>query len=431
MHERVEARALLQQEVDAAHDAEDAEAEDPHAHHGHDAGPAADEEAEQAEEGGQQVHDEDGARQLPRRDRGPEGPVGARDEDEPVLRERDLEEEDLVDGAEVLHDAPRNEAVVADAAREHGGQRDPGAHGQHDAQDDGHAPEARQVPLDRLAVEGCVVVGDGQRGDVGEDGDEDDELQVERLVEDDDPQAEEDLQVQRQRDTVDDVGVHAVEDLPRRLERVDDGGQTGREEHDVGGGASGVRGALDGNARVGLLERGRVVDAVARHGHEVAALLQNLDHVVLVLREDLGEAVGRLDEVVHLGAGHVAAAGETELLGVVHIGAEAELAGGLARDADGVAGQHLDRQAERLGLVDGLGGVVARRIHAGHDAEDLPRALAALARDAERAVAARGEVGDLVLVGRVDLLGDRVVCGDGRQHEERRALDAGDALALR
>ena len=51
----------------------------------------------------------------------------------------------------------------------------------------------------------------------------------------------------------------------------------------------------DGDAAVGLLQRGGVVDAVAGHADDVAALLEDVDDVELVLGEDLGEAVGVLD----------------------------------------------------------------------------------------------------------------------------------------
>ena len=46
---------------------------------------------------------------------------------------------------------------------------------------------------------------------------------------------------------------------------------TGLGQHDVRGGARGVGGTLHGDAHVGLLEGGRVVDAVARHAHRPAA----------------------------------------------------------------------------------------------------------------------------------------------------------------
>lgn len=48
-----------------------------------------------------------------------------------------------------------------------------------------------------------------------------------------------------------------------------------------------ISGAADGDANVGPLERGRVVDAIAGHAHAVARLPQRLHDEVLVLRPHL------------------------------------------------------------------------------------------------------------------------------------------------
>ena len=70
-------------------------------------------------------------------------------------------------------------------------------------------------------------------------------------------------------------------------------------QHDGGRGARRVGRAGDGDAAVGLLQRGSVVHAVAGHADDVAALLQDVDDVELVLGEHLGEAVGLLDGLGH------------------------------------------------------------------------------------------------------------------------------------
>jgi hypothetical protein len=312
----------------------------------------------------------------------------------------------------------------------HGRNSNPGTNGEDDTKEDRHTPELGQVPLDgRLAVR-SVVVGDGQGGDIGEDGNEDDKLDVQAAVQDGNPETQVDLEVDRQSDTVDDVGVHAVENLARGLEGIDNGTETRGKEDDIGGRAGSVRGTLDGNTSIGLLERGGIVDTVTSHGNEVATLLQNLDDVVLVLGEHLGETIGSLDEVVHLRAGHVTAATETKALSVVDVGAETELARSLTSNADGITSKHLDGQTERLSLVDGAGSVVTRGVGAGHDAKNLPGALTTLAGDTERAETTGGELGNLVLVGLVDLLGDGVVLLDGLENEQRGTLDADNALAL-
>ncbi|ROV95796.1 hypothetical protein VPNG_08757 [Cytospora leucostoma] len=350
--------------------------------------------------------------------------VGTGDEDQPVLSQGDLEEDDLVNVTEVLDDT----TVVTTGV--HSSDRDPGTDGKHDTQQDGHSPELGQVPLDRRLAEGCVIVGNGQGSDIRKDGNEDDQLDVQGSVENSNPETQVDFQVDGQGDTVDDVGVHAVENLAGSLQGVDNSTKTRGKEHNVGSGTGSVGSTLNSDTGIGLLQRGSIVDTVTSHGNEVATLLEDLDDVVLVLGEDLGETIGSLDEVVHLGTGHVTAATETETLSVVDVGTKTELAGSLTGDTNGVTSQHLDGQTQSLGLVDGLSSVVTRGVGAGHDTQDLPRTLTTLASNTKRTETTGGEFGDLVLVGLVDLLGDGVVLLDRLEDEERSTLDASDLLAL-
>jgi len=313
----------------------------------------------------------------------------------------------------------------------HSRDSNPGADGEDDAEQDRHAPKLGKVPLHgRLAV-GSVVIGNSQSGNVGKDGDEDDQLNVQAPVKNGNPQAEIDLEVDRQSDTVDDIGVHAVENLTRSLQGINDGTKTRGEEDDISSRASSIGSTLDSNTSIGLLERGSIVDTVTSHGNQVATLLQNLDDVVLVLGEHLGETISSLDEVVDLRARHVTATAETQTLSVVNVGTETKLAGSLTSNADGITSKHLDGQTERLGLVDGTGSVVARRVEAGHDTQDLPLALPTLAGNTQRTEATRSELGHLVLVGLVNLLRDGVILLDSFENEERRTLHADDALTLR
>ncbi|KAK1239494.1 hypothetical protein MKX07_008982 [Trichoderma sp. CBMAI-0711] len=374
--------------------------------------------------GSNDVDDQDGTAELPRGDGRPEGAVGTGDEDEPVLSEGDLEEDDLINVTEVLDDT----AVLATSV--HGGEGNPGTNGEDSAEENGHTPELGQVPLDGSLGVGGVVVGNGQGGDIGKDGNEDDQLNVQGAVEDGDPQTKEDLHVQGQSDTVDDVGVHAVEDLARSLEGVNDGTETRGKEDNVGGGTGSVGSTLDSDTGIGLLQRGSIVDTVTSHGNQVTTLLENLDDGVLVLGENFSETIGSLDEVVNLRAGHVTTATETKALSVVDVGSETELARSLTSDTDGVASQHLDGQTELLGLVDGAGSVVTRGVRAGHNSENLPSTLTTLAGNTEGTETTGSELGDAVLVGLVNLLGDGVVLLDGLENEQRGTLDTGDALAL-
>lgn len=425
VHQVVETSAALHEVVETTHDAEDTEREDPDTDHGDNAGAAVlNEPTEDGEESGKNVDDEDSTGKLPRGDGRPEGTVGTGDEDEPVLSERDLEEENLINVTEVLDDTTVVRVGV------HGGEGNPGADSQDNTEKDRHTPELGQVPLDGALGVGSIVVGNSQGGDISENGDEDNQLDVERLVEDSDPETKEDFHVQGKSDTVDNVGVHAVENLAGGLEGINDSTETRGKEDNIGGRASSVGGALDSNTSIGLLQRGSIVDTVTSHGNKVTTLLKNLDDVVLVLGEDLGETIGSLNEIVDLRTGHVTTATETEALSVVDVGSETELTGSLTGNTDGVTSKHLDRETQALGFVDGAGSVVTGRVRAGHDTENLPSTLTTLAGNTKRAETTGSELGDTVLVGTVNLLRDGVVLLDSLENEERSSLDTDDALAL-
>lgn len=426
MHEVIKAGGALHEEVETTHDGEDTEREDPNTDNGDNGGLLTTlEPTKDTEESSNDVDEENGAGQLPRRDRGPEGTVGTGNEDEPVLSERDLEEENLINVTKVLND------TTVTVVGKHGRKGNPGTDSQDNTEEDGHAPELGQVPFDRGLGEGGVVVGNGKGGDIGENGNEDDKLNVQRLVENGDPETKEDFHVQGQGDTVDDVGVHAMENLAGSLEGVDDGTETGGKEDNIGGGTGSIRGTFDGDTSIGLLQGGSVVDTVTSHGNEVAALLENLDDGVLVLRKDLGETISSLDEIIDLRTRHVTTPTETKTLSVVDVGAETELARSFTGNTDGVTSKHLDGETETLGLVDSAGSVVTRGIRAGHDSENFPSTLTALACNTERTETTGSKLGDAVLVSLVDLLGNGVVLLDSLENEERCTLDTDDAFALR
>ena len=137
-----------------------------------------------------------------------------------------------------------------------------------------------------------VVVGNGQNRAVVEQGQHHDHHRGQRIkVEDQDRQGHEQQHAQGLGNAVDRVAVHPLEDFPALLDRVDDHRQAGGHQHDGRRGARRVRGARNGDAAVGLLQRRGVIHPVAGHADDVAALLQDIDNMELVLREHLGEAV--------------------------------------------------------------------------------------------------------------------------------------------
>jgi hypothetical protein len=344
-----------------------------------------------------------------------------------------LKEEDLIADTEVLDDTTTDTlaGLVGEIlVREHSGEGDPGTNSENAAEEDGHTPQLGKVPLHGRLAEGSVVVGNGQSSNISENGNEDNQFEVQGGVKDGDPKTKEDFKMEGQRNTVHNVGVHAVENLARCLKSVDNSTETGGEEYNVGSGTGSIRSTLNSNTGVGLLEGRGIVDTVTSHGNEVTTLLENLDDVVLVLGENLSETIGSLNEIVDLRSRHFTAASKTKTFSVIDVGTETKLAGSFTSNTDGITSQHLDGQTESLGFVDSAGGIVTRGVRAGHDTENLPRAVTTLASDTERTETTGGKLSDLVLVGLIDSFGDRVIFLNGLENEKRGALDTDDALSL-
>mmetsp|Transcript_9492 Transcript_9492/g.19197 ORF Transcript_9492/g.19197 Transcript_9492/m.19197 type:complete len:511 (+) Transcript_9492:483-2015(+) len=161
------------------------------------------------------------------------------------------------------------------------------------------------------------------------------------------------------RDEVADEGFHVGVDGATLLDGGHDGGEVVIGEHHVSRLLGHLRARnAHGNADGRLLERGRVVDSVARHGGDLAGLAQDLDELLLVARlgaaEDHRGAVRGEErrallrrQVEELGAGEGAAV--DGLLGAE----DANLArDGLGRRL-GVAGDHDDTDAGGGARVDG------------------------------------------------------------------------------
>jgi hypothetical protein len=221
-----------------------------------------------------------------------------------------------------------------------------------------------------------------------------------------------------------------MEDLARCLKSINDSTETRSEENNIGGRASGVRGTLDSNTSISLLQRGSIVDTVTSHGNEVTTLLENLHDVVLVLGENLSETIGSLNEIVNLRTGHVTTATKTKTLSVVNVGTETELARSFTSNTDSVTSKHLDGETETLGFVDSAGGIVTRRIGARHDSKNLPSTLTSLASNTKRSEATGCELSDAVFVSRINLFRDGVVFLDSLEDEKWGTLDTDDTLAL-
>ncbi|KXT13275.1 hypothetical protein AC579_2498 [Pseudocercospora musae] len=349
--------------------------------------------SENTEESGHDIDAEDGANQLPRWKSG----RTTGHEDEPVLGQSNFEEENFLNVTPVLHDTARWQVE--------GTADDPGGEGKLNTENDGDDPDLWELPFDRALLRMSVVVGDGDSGQISEEGDEDDELGGNGLVDDDHGSDQVDFQMQAESDTVLNVCLHPLEDLSCGLDGENNGGETWGKEDDIGSGLGGLGGTLDGNTAVRLLERWSIVDTVTSHGRQVTTLLQHLDDLVLVLWEDLGETVGTLDEIV------LGSAGETtvdELLGVVDLGTEGKHLARLLGNGNSVTSKHLHGNTELLGLNDGLSGILTWRVEHGKHTEEDPWLVVLLVENGLWCTLGAGEAVAAECADGGDTLGDGV-----------------------
>ena len=237
------------------------------------------------------------------------------------------------------------------------------------------------------------IVGDGNSSQISEEGDEDNELGTDGLVDDDHGGDEVKLKMETESNTVLDISLHTLENLASDLDGQDDGGETGGEEDDISGSLGSLSGTFDGDTTIGLLERGSVVDTVTSHGSQVTTLLQHLDDLVLVLGENLSETVGTLDEIV------LSSARETtvdELSRVVDLSTESKHLASFLGDSNSVTSQHLDGDTELLSLNDGLSGIFTGRVEHREETKENPVAAILLVSDTKGTETTPSEIGSLV-----------------------------------
>ena len=88
MHEVIEANTILEKIVDTSHDTEHSEGEDPDTDDSNNRSLTTNEPPEESEHSCENIYKQNGASQLPRRNRRPERTIGTGNEDQPVFSQR-------------------------------------------------------------------------------------------------------------------------------------------------------------------------------------------------------------------------------------------------------------------------------------------------------------------------------------------------------
>ncbi len=198
-------------------------------------------------------------------------------------------------------------------------------------------------------------------------------------AESEDRDEEEDKQLQSGRDTVKNEVLETSENLTRKLDGINDHAEALASQNNVCGSAGSICRSRNGDTNIGTLERGGVVDTISGHAAAEAGLAEGLDNKVLVLRENLGEAVGGdnhlsvlLDKIIGNGT---LVTEDGQAVRALDVGAHAKHAGGLNGNDSVVSSDHLDSDAVLAALLDGLLGVGTRRVEESENTEHAPVAI--------------------------------------------------------
>ncbi len=155
-----------------------------------------------------------------------------------------------------------------------------------------------------------------------------------------------------------DVGGDPPVDVAAQVDCLDQGGEVVVGQDDLGGLLGDFGAAAHGDADVGLLEGGGVVDRVAGHRDDLAVLLHELGQPKLVFRGDPAEDVQPGQPLDHLVIGQVLQLGAGD-----DAGPEAEFVGDRAGGDGVVAGDHPDVDAGAERGADRVPGLGAQRVH--------------------------------------------------------------------
>lgn len=231
---------------------------------------------------GDELSDGEGAEEGSRGTLHEEESVRTSNEDEGLGDDGNLEVDDHVDLVVVDVGAVSNLAVAetnAELVVEEGGLADDddesdGGEREPETVGDGVGEDLGQVPRVGGVRGQDTVNGEGHDGTVVEERDDKDHerREVELVGEGEDTEADDDTDGDGA--GVDRVVAHTLEDDTGSADGMDDGGETGLSQDDIGSTTGGVGGTLDGNTDVGTGQSGSIVGTVTSHSAEMSKTLE-------------------------------------------------------------------------------------------------------------------------------------------------------------
>lgn len=209
------------------------------------------------------------------------------------------------------------------------------------------------------------VEGQGHDGTIVQDSNDQDHEWREVELPDEGHQGEADDDSDGNGTGVDSVVSHTLEDDSGTSDGVNDGGQSGFGQNDIGGTSGSVGSTFDSDTDVGSGQGRSIVGTVTSHGAQVTQCLNSLDDFELVFREHTGESIGIHDHFIQVGVLGTGSGSILQDLGGVHVVTQTQSSTGFLGDSKLITSDHLDLDTESLSVVDGLLGVGSRRIEDG------------------------------------------------------------------
>ena len=156
----------------------------------------------------------------------------------------------------------------------------------------------RHIPADRFFLDLGIVIGNGQDGNIVEQGQYNDHQGRDRVkVKDHDGQGHEQDNTNSLRNSKDGVALHPFKGDSGLLNGVIDNRQPRRGEDDVSRRPGGVGGIGNGKTAVRLFQGRCIIDTVTGHADDMAGFLQAVHQHVLILGHDLGKDIGCFDHL--------------------------------------------------------------------------------------------------------------------------------------
>lgn len=293
------------------------------------------------------------------------------DEDKSLRDDGNLEVDNHVTTVRVTLQRLNTEPVLEESGVLHGSVESNGRGGEVDTVSDTERENFGKIPRVRGSRRKNSVKREGHDGTVVENSNDQDHEGREVELPGEHHDGETENNTDGNRTSVDGIIPHTLEDNSRTVNGVNDSRKTGFGKDNVGSTSGSVSGTLDSDTDVGTRKSRGIVGTVTSHGTKVTKVLDTLDNLELVLREDTGETIGVHDHLVKVGVLATRLGTFLQNLSGVHVVTKTKSSTGFLSDSKLVTSDHLNLDTESHSVVNCLLSVGSRRVEDGKKTDKL------------------------------------------------------------